>query len=66
MFDKLGRIKVSSSGHTEAVLDPTLPNAMEFNSFGAADHELPEWTPDGMGFHPFADWKQNPGDLEQF
>lgn len=28
--------------------------------------ELPEWTPDGMGYHPFSDWKQNPEDLEQF
>ena len=66
MFDKLGRIKVSSNGHTHSVLDERLLNAVNENNFGAADHELPEWTPDGMGFHPFSDWKQNAEDLEQF
>jgi hypothetical protein len=28
--------------------------------------ELPEWTPEGMGHHPFSDWKQKFEDLEQF
>ena len=40
-----GPIKVSSSGHTVAMKDPRLPNATKWNHFGAADHELPEWTP---------------------
>mmetsp|Transcript_33323 Transcript_33323/g.53362 ORF Transcript_33323/g.53362 Transcript_33323/m.53362 type:complete len:152 (-) Transcript_33323:114-569(-) len=66
MFDKEGRIKVSSSGHTVAMKDRRLPTAVQDNNFGAADHELPEWTPEGMGHHPFSDWKQKFEDLEQF
>ena len=42
MFDKEGRIKVSSNGHTVAMQDERLLNAVAENNFGAADHELPE------------------------
>jgi hypothetical protein len=28
--------------------------------------ELPEWTADGMGYHPYSDWKQKAEDLEDF
>ena len=42
MFDKEGRIKVSSNGHTMATQDERLLNAVAENNFGAADHELPE------------------------
>jgi hypothetical protein len=38
MFDKDGRIKVSSNGHTMAMRDERLLNAVAENNFGAADH----------------------------
>lgn len=38
MFDKEGPIKVSSNGHTMAMRDERLLNAVAENNFGAADH----------------------------
>ena len=65
VFDKLAtNIRVSSCGQTCAIQDTLLPHALELQHFGAKDHELPEWTPEGMGDHPLADWCQEWEDVE--
>ena len=64
MFDKAGTIGVASCGATVAIRDTGLPRARELNNFGAADHQLPEWTPEGMGDHPYANWAQTWEDIQ--
>jgi hypothetical protein len=65
VFDKLAtNIRVSSCGQTCAIQDTLLPHALELQHFGAKDHELPEWTPEGIGDHPLADWCQEWEDVE--
>ena len=64
VFDKAGSIGVASCGATLAIRDTGLPRASERNNFGAADHQLPEWTPEGMGDHPYANWAQTWEDIQ--
>ena len=64
LFDKNGPVTPRACGVSVAMRDSWLPDAREIANFGAKDHELPEWTPEGMGDHPLADWCQEWEDVE--